>query len=287
MVIGISLALLASLAYGLLGVTFEAASKRHYAPWDFIFWKQLCGSILIFAVVLAMGKNLWQVNILVLALIGACSYVLTCACYLVASRERDIAANWTILNLSVLVPLAASVFWFGDKFTWIKGAGVAVTLAAIVMIGGETSLSVIAATSKWKVFILAAFLMNGVLTTLFRWVPSDLSFLFVAYFYALSCLIALVFKLVQGVHAPSRGMLAWATGGASSHCAGMLLTMAALAAIGKASRQPGLIVYPITNGFVIPLGVILGALILRQKITAYGQCGVAVGVLGLLLLSIP
>ncbi|MDB6128271.1 MAG: hypothetical protein JWM35_2167, partial [Verrucomicrobia bacterium] len=162
MITGVLLALAASLVYGFLGVTFEAAAKRNYAPWDFIFWKQLCGALLIFAVLVVMRTPLFHANVLGLAAIGALSYVLTCYCYLTASRERDIAANWTILNLSVLVPLGASIIWFGDKFTAIKALGAALTLVAIVLVGGKTSLTGIKGASRWKTFIFGAFLLNGV-----------------------------------------------------------------------------------------------------------------------------
>lgn len=288
MIVGILLALLAALIYGFLGVSFEAAAKRNYAAWDFIFWKQLCGAVMIFAIVAAMRTPMWEPNVLILAVIGAVSYVLTCACYLTASRERDIAANWTILNLSVLVPLGVSIVWFGDKFTTLKAAGAALTVVAIVLVGGKANLRGMAQASRWQVFILGAFLLNGVLATLFRWVPEGKSFLFVADFYAVSCLLALPFKLrLTPADAPKRGRFGWALCGAASHCAGMLLTMAALTAVAKVSRQPGVIVYPITNGFVIPLGVVLGALILRQMIDGRRKLGVAVGMAGIVLLSLP
>lgn len=310
MLTGILLALAASLIYGFLGVTFEAAAKRHYPVWPFIFWKQLCGTVLIFAVLLVMRSPLYQPQVLGLAAIGALSYVLTCACYLTASRERDIAANWTIANLSVLVPIAASILWFGDKFTLLKGAGSLLTLVAIVLVGGQANLRAVAhGASRWKIFILGAFLLNGVLSTLFRWVPEGSSLLFVGYFYAVSCVMALPFLLGQlrassrpappatpapaAAAAPaapailSRPMLAWALGGATSHCTGMLLTMAALATVAKVSAQPGVVVYPITNGFVIPLGVVLGALLLRQVIDRRRWLGIAFGMAGLVLLSLP
>lgn len=301
MLSGILLALAASLVYGFLGVAFEAAAKRNYPAWPFIFWKQLYGTGLIFAVLLIMRKPLYHPQVLGLAAIGALSYVLTCACYLTASRERDIAANWTIVNLSVLVPLGASILWFGDKFTGLKAAGALLTLVAIVLVGGKATLgSVVRGDSRWKTFIFGAFLLNGVLSTLFRWVPAEDSFLFVGYFYAVSFVMALPFMLTStraparpAANAPlptsrlSRGMLGWSLVGAASHCTGMLLTMAALAAVAKVSQEPGVVVYPITNGFVIPLGVVLGAIILRQVIDRRRWLGVAIGMAGLVLLSLP
>lgn len=288
MVTGILLALLASLIYGFLGVAFEGAAKRGYATWDFIFWKQLIGTGLIFAAVIALGGPLLDLAMLQLAAIGAVSYVLTCVCYLNASRERDIAVNWTILNLSVLVPLAVSVLWFHDPFTGLKAVGALIILVAIVVLGGKANLGGRSHASRWALFILGAFLLNGVFSVLFRWVPADRSFLFMAYFYAVSTALALPLKLAfRQPGTPTKGLIPWATAGAASHCAGALLTMAALAAIAKVRADPGVIVYPITNGFVIPLGVVLGAIILHQTIDPRRKLGVAIGVAGLVLLSLP
>jgi drug/metabolite transporter (DMT)-like permease len=155
-------------------------------------------------------------------------------------------------------------------------------------VGGKTGLGQSGGTARWKTFILATFLLNGVLSTLFRWVPDGASFLFVAYFYALSCILAVPFKLIyRQPSTPTQGLIPWAAAGAASHCTGMLLTMAALAAVAKVSKQAGLIVFPITNGFVIPLGVVLGALILRQVIDGRRKIGVALGMAGVILLSLP
>lgn len=109
-----------------------------------------------------------------------------------------------------------------------------------------------------------------------------------AYFYAVSTALALPLKLAfRQPGTPTKGLIPWATAGAASHCAGALLTMAALAAIAKVRADPGVIVYPITNGFVIPLGVVLGAIILHQTIDPRRKLGVAIGVAGLVLLSLP
>jgi drug/metabolite transporter (DMT)-like permease len=157
-----------------------------------------------------------------------------------------------------------------------------------MMVGGKSNLSGMARASRWQTFIFGAFLLNGVLSTLFRWVPEEQSFLFVAYFYGVSSLLALPFKLGQkpSVARAGRGLFAWSLVGAVSHCSGMLLTMAALFAVGKVSAQAGVIVYPITNGFVIPLGVVLGAVILKQVIDGRRKLGVALGMAGLVLLSL-
>jgi hypothetical protein len=66
-----------------------------------------------------------------------------------------------------------------------------------------------------------------------------------------------------------------------------MLTMAALQAVGKVSAQAGVVVYPITNGLVIPVGVILGMLLLKQRLSRATQWGVLSGMAALVLFFLP
>ena len=84
-----------------------------------------------------------------------------------------------------------------------------------------------------------------------------------------------------------KSLIGAAIGAATTHWSGIMLTMLALTAVARVSRQAGLIVYPITNGLVIPVGVILGALILKQKFSLRSKIGVALGMAAMALLSMP
>lgn len=288
MSVGILLAVAAALVYGLLGITFEIAAKRGYGVLQVMLWKQLTGFLLGGTLFVAQGgRQVWDPGLFSLGLIGAASYTVTLAAYLSASRERDIAANWTVLNLSVALPILVSVLWFGDAFSWSKVLGIAATLASIAIIGG-LSLAGGQTASRWRFWIGVAFFFNGWLPVLFRFVPEGREVLFTVYFYGLSVpLIAAVQSWRQQGWRPGAAMLAVSAAGAASHWAGILFTMLALQRMGRETTQAGVVVYPITNGLVIPVGVILGALLLGQKIGRRSSMGVALGMAGLLFLSLP
>jgi drug/metabolite transporter (DMT)-like permease len=288
---GILLALLAATIYGFLGISFEIAAKRHYPVWDVIFYKQLTGFVIGLVCALAMGLPLYEPHLIGLGLLGAVAYVIALAAYLIASRERDIAANWTIVNLSVVVPILISIFWFKDAFTTIKALGVMFTLASIVLIGGGGNRQTAAlrgVEGRWFRFILIAFLLNGVLVILFRFVPEGLSALFTVYFYGISFLLVLPYKLARRTAlVPERNLYLVSALGAVTHWSGIMLTMAALAAVTRVSGQAGVIVYPITNGLVIPIGVLLGVWLLKERLHLRTALGVAMGMAALALLFLP
>lgn len=290
MVRGILLALAAATIYGFLGISFEIAAKRHYAVWDVILYKQLTGFLIGLGFTATLALPLYRPYLIGLGLIGALAYVVTLAAYLTASRERDIAANWTIVNLSVALPIMVSVFWFKDAFNMPKAIGVLLTLTSIALIGGGRSprSAVTGRQSRWLKFISIAFLLNGVLLILFRFVPEGYSALFTVYFYGISFLIVLPYKLYQDSRlVPAGGLFAVSAAGAVTHWSGIMLTMAALSVAGRASANAGVIIYPISNGLVIPIGVVLGVWLLNQKLAIRTAVGVGVGMAALVSLFLP
>lgn len=287
MITGILLALSAALIYGFLGICFEVAGKRRYPIWDFILVKQLTGFAIGLVCTALLGPFEFDWRLVGLGAIGAVAYVTTLAAYLAASRDKSIAVNWTIVNLSVVVPICLSVVWFGDDFTIGKGFGVLLTILSILLIGGAMPgrSGTHVGSSKWMFYITVAFLLNGVLVVLFRFVSQGDSALFTAYFYGISFLLVLPYKLMVDRQIKfTTGLIGVSIGGAATHWSGIMLTIAALAMVGRVSDQTGVIVYPITNGLVIPIGAILGVILLRQRINRRAALGVVVGVGGLVCL---
>jgi drug/metabolite transporter (DMT)-like permease len=287
MIVGILLAFSAAVVYGFLGVSFEIAGKRQYKVWDVILVKQFAGFCIGFACTALLRIPFLEWRLLKLGLIGAIAYVVTLAAYLVASREKTLATNWTIVNLSVVVPILLSVVWFGDAFTPMKALGAVFTIVSIVLIGtaSKQASNQKKTSSRWLACITLAFLLNGVLVILFRFVPPGEGTVFTMYFYGISFLLVAPYKLwVDRTWHPARGLIAISVAGAAAHWSGIMLTIAALARITKVSRETGVIVYPITNGLVIPIGVILGLVLLKQHLNRRTGIGVAVGVVALVCL---
>jgi drug/metabolite transporter (DMT)-like permease len=285
---GLVLAVCAAIIYGFLGIVFEVAGKRRYKIWDVMLYKQITGACIGAVACVMIHSRIYHPYLLGLGSIGAAGYVVTLAVYLTASREQNIAANWTIINLSVIVPVLVSIFWFHDHVTTGKVAGVIVTLASILLIGqGVRGLQSNVMKSKWFACIVTAFLFNSWLLILFRFVPAGQEAAFTVYFYILSIpmILAVKLKTDRNWHTPPN-VVVLSAAGAATHWSGIMLTMLALHRVSRVSLQPGVVVYPITNGLVIPIGVILGFLLLKQRVNGWAAAGIGFGMLGLILLSL-
>jgi drug/metabolite transporter (DMT)-like permease len=288
MIEGILLSLLAATTYGLLGVSYEVAAKRHYKIWDVISYMQLTGLVIGSVITAFLGLPFFNGRLLALGFFGAATFVGSIACYLMASRERDIGANWTIVNLSVILPILVSILWFHDTFTALKAVAIVCTILSIVIIGGgfegagsgENPL-------RWVKYIALAFFLNAWLPTLLRFVPEGYSALFTTYLYGIGFLLVQGYKLLLDRHWPTeRGLIMVSMGAAATHWSGIMLTMAALAVMGRVSTEAGVVVYPITNGLVIPVGVLLGVWLLKEKILTRTKIGIALAVVALVFLSL-
>lgn len=284
---GILLSLLAATAYGLLGVSYELAAKRGYKIWDVVSYMQLTG-LVIGAVISAMlGLPFFNPRLLAIGSLGAATFVGSIGCYLKASQERDIGANWTIVNLSVILPILFSILWFHDTFTAAKAAAVVFTILSILIIGGGFKG---AAGGKyplrWAKYIALAFFLNAWLPTLLRFIPEHYSALFTTYLYAIGLVLVQGYKLLADRRwSTDAGLIRVSISAAATHWSGIMLTMGALAVVGQVSSEAGIVVYPITNGLVIPVGVLLGVWLLKERINKRTRIGIALAVVALLFLS--
>ena len=285
---GILLSLLAATAYGLLGVSYELAAKRRYGIWDVVSYMQLTGLVIGAVISALLGLPFFNIRLLAIGFLGAATFVGSIACYLKASQERDIGANWTIVNLSVILPILFSILWFHDTFTAAKASAIVFTILSILIIGGGFKGAAGGEYPfRWAKYIALAFFLNAWLPTLLRFVPEHYSALFTTYLYAIGFLLVQGYKLLWDRHWPAEaGLIKVSMSAAATHWSGIMLTMAALTVVGRVSSEAGIIVYPITNGLVIPVGVLLGVWLLKERINRRTKIGIALAVAALVFLSI-
>jgi len=283
---GLLIAALATLASGCLGVIYEITGKKRYNIFEFMIYIQGFGLLFGLALTLALRVPLIDRRLFLLAGISSVTYLATLAAYLMAARVRDIGANWSILHLSTVVPVVFSIAYFHDRFTAIKGIGLALVAVAVVVIGGGSRKRLAdKLTLSWAMYITIAFLMNGWAAVIFRFVPKESAALFTLYFYGLTFLAVLVRKIfVRGW--PASGLILAGLGGAAAQWTGVVMTILALDIIAKVNSQAGLIVYPIANGLGTPVGVLLGALLLHQHVSRRAWAGIGCGLVALLCLTL-
>jgi uncharacterized membrane protein len=236
MVKGLLIAAVATIASGFLGVIYEITGKKRYNIFEFMIYIQGFGLLFGLALTVALHLPLLDRRLFFLACVGSVTYLITLGAYLMATRERDIGANWSILHLSVAVPVVFSIVYFHDRFTTMKGIGLALVVVAVVVIGGGSKKrSAEKLSLSWAMYITVAFLMNGWAAVIFRFVPKKSAPLFTLYFYGLTFFAVLSRKLfVRGW--PTPGLMLAGLGGAAAQWTGVVMTIIAL---GRRGKSPG------------------------------------------------
>lgn len=285
---GILLSISATVVYGLLAVSYEAAGKKHYEIWDVVLLMQLTGFLIGLVISGLLHLLFFNFRLFALGIVGAATFVASLGSYLMASRQRDIAANWTIVNLSVVLPILFSVLWFHDTFSVGKAIAVVLMVVSVLIISRGLKGAVGRdASVAWFEYIGLAFFFNAWVPILLRFVSKQQSALFTTYLYGVGFLVVLMYKLL--IHrrvSLNRGLIGLSVAAAGTHWSGIMLTIAALTAVGRVSSQAGIVVYPITNGLVIPSGVLLGRWILKERMDTRAVLGVVLGVAALVFLVV-
>ena len=206
-----------------------------------------------------------------------------------ASRTGPYAFQSIVMLFgSIVVCLVFSAAYWGDRLTFFQMAGIAVMLAAFVVLNGG-GIDFRGAKKGYFFWVASLFFTNGIYGVLMdaqqRLLPQQRNEMILITFLS-SAGVSLVYLLItQRGQAPAAfrmGRAAWALAVGSSVCAAfaVFLLMALLAYI------PSYILFTICNGGLLVASALLCAVVLRENMTRRTAAGIGLSVLSIVLLSI-
>lgn len=206
-----------------------------------------------------------------------------------ASRTGPYAFQSIVMLFgSIVVCLLFSAVYWGDRLTAAQVAGIAVMLAAFVVLngGGIDFRHVKRGYFPW---VISLFFTNGVYGVLMdaqqRLYAQERNEMILVTFFS-SGLISLLYLLLtqrrQALPAFQMGKAAWGFAVGSGLCAAFAVytLMALLAYI------PGYILYTICNGSVLVLSAVLCRIVLKENMTKMTAAGILLSAVSITLLSI-
>lgn len=206
-----------------------------------------------------------------------------------ASRTGPYAFQSIVMLFgSIVVCLVFSAVYWGDRLTLLQLAGIAVMLAAFVVLNGG-GIDFSGVKKGYFLWVLSLFFTNGVYGVLMdaqqRLYVRERNEMIAVTFLA-SGAISLLYLLASQRRAAMRafrmGRAAWGFALGSSLCAAFAVytLMALLAYI------PSYILYTICNGSVLVLSALLCRAVLKERMTRMTAIGVLLSVVSITLLSI-
>lgn len=272
------------LGFACLGLAIKLGCLRGGNPFDlsanmFSLAAVLCGGALFFTgpLIITPSLILWGI---VAGVCGAWGFLL----FSYALEIGHYGYTLVMMNASFLIPVLFSLVFLDESFTAAIGLGVPLVLLALYLISAHGSAKQEQGKkrlrSRWLVFILSAFVINGLhligqamaCRGGGNYLPSYLFYLY------LSATLFFLPGIIKRRSFASKSLVFGVVGCVAS-LVGLAFTQKAL------QVAPEAIVFPIALSGPSVVGVALSRLLFKDRITFLGYLGVAVGIAGIVILA--
>ena len=221
-------------------------------------------------------------EIVILALVGGLSIAVSRLLLLTAMRLGPAGLSWTILNLSICLPVLFSIVW-GERPTAWQTWGLLLVPACIVLMGRSNAPGQAQSTTRgWLLCILISFLLEGILGTTFKLVKElDLAasrYMFILLFNFVGVVVLAGATAVRSA-VPQR-LEVW-HGIQSGLCCGI----ATIFWIEAIMLLPGIVFFPIATVFGVMLTIVIMRLAWNERLNPSQLCGLGLAIAAIVMIS--
>ena len=245
------------------------------------------GLIFFFAALLFLGQaisgsgEIWFFSVL----FGILSVVFQ-TCYSKALSIGNASVTVLIVNLSMIIPIAVSVFAFDERLSVARMSGILLTLVTFFVVADVKKTKKY--NLKWILLAMAAMLANGALGVTQKLFGKSIweaqTGAFVSRSYIVAAVVSMIAYLLLRCKentSRKRPHIIFAYAAAT----GIILAVFQLFNTYAISTVNGTFLFPAYSGGCIILSTVSGFLIFKERLNARQTIGVAIGVVALILMN--
>jgi len=191
-------------------------------------------------------------------------------------RDRGVSLVAAVMQLSVVVPIGASVLVWNEAPTPVKGLGAALSLIALPLLALGQGASGGRPTRRGVMLLLGLLVVNGLCLTAAKWlselgVPEQVRGFFLILFGTASIVSGAAWLCLR--HTMARRDLMWGSVVGISNSGAGLMTVLAL------SSLPGYVVFPVVQALSLTFIVAFAAVAWREVPGRAGAVGIALAII--------
>jgi drug/metabolite transporter (DMT)-like permease len=218
-----------------------------------------------------------------LGICGGGSMFLAIGMFFYVVRHGYLSVSWAIINLSVMIPVLASVIFWGEVPNLWQLAGLVFVAAALLSFVQVKGLSEVTAHPKGLVYLIISFICSGIGVTtgkaLHEWQLDGYLMTYLLSLYVTAGTLAVVYQAYRRV-VPRRGAVLYGTFMGTMNACGFAALVIAL------TQLPGLIAFPVRSSVNLILTTIISVILWGEELGRRGWLGLAYGVLAVWLLHV-
>jgi drug/metabolite transporter (DMT)-like permease len=211
-------------------------------------------------------------------------FICTFFLFALSSQKVGVAVTSVTSKMSLVIPVIASIFLFGEKLTWLRVAGIVIALAAFYLTFRQKDKATVKLKYVWVPFLV--FTGNGIVDTTMKYadhhyIKDDL-ILFLAVVFSTSFIIGSSVLVIRTIKSSIR--ISWKNIAAGAFL-GLINFGSTFYMLKAISVFESSVVFPVTNAAIVGLSGLVGYFGFREKLGWQNWAGIIMALLAILIIA--
>ena len=234
--------------------------------------------------------NIFEKNWILLSLFLGALFISVFYIMALTTQKYGVSVASVISKMSLVIPVTAAYFLYGDKFNWIKVVGIIMALAAVYLINiRENSNKKLGIKTQATILVLplALFFGNGLIDTMLKfsqafYIPANENEFFISSLFGTAAVIGVISLVYRKLIRAKRFVYKSLPGGIILGMVNFFSLFYLLKALDGVESS---VVYPLLNVGIVFLSAVTGFIMFKEHLTAKNKMGIAFAIIAIIFIA--